>query len=68
MVNFLRHSQKQVNELKMEVPESDRFDHFANFVAAQLRSNPPEVANHMMREITNVVVSDYSIELTTVVP
>ena len=62
MIKFLQESREQLRDL--EAPSLDRFDHFSTFIAAQLRNKPHEVSNYLMKEITNLVLSDMTIEVS----
>lgn len=40
---------------------TDRFDNFGNFVASELRSKNPEIAETYMQQICHVIFSDFTV-------
>ena len=63
-MTYILNSNKQLLALQ-EDPQLDRFDHFANFVAAQLRTKPSEHADLYMRSISNIVLSAVEIAVVS---
>jgi len=59
----LQENRKQLEEVLFE-RNLDRFDHFGSFVAAHLKTKPPEIAEFLMKEISNIIFSDINIEIS----
>jgi len=62
MLNFLQNTSKQLHDMQERRAE-DRLDHFAKFVASELRAKPQALHPTCINEITNVLFRDFAIEL-----
>ena len=62
MLNFLQDTSKQLHDMQERRAE-DRLDHLAKFVASEVQAKPQALHDTYIKEITNVLFRDFTIEL-----
>ena len=60
MISFLQDS-KKLNE--SSGTSKDRLDSFGKFVACILRNQPQEISSTLIKEITNMMLNNFAIEI-----
>ena len=61
MISFIEDSKKKLNESPITI--EDRFDYFGKFVACTLRNQPQKISSTLVKKITNMMLSYFTIEI-----